>query len=128
MSADLIGLGDVIQSLREYPDSLDVSSVLERVTTEFERKLKESTPPGYSGRLQRSVVSSEDGDEILVGYEEGVETAGNPRLDSVLRPKTRGRSVLWVKPSKLDEILASTADGFGSEAVSMFESVFDGAN
>lgn len=127
MPVDLLGLGSVVQSLRDYPDSLDIDSVLEKVTDAFEAKLEDATPPGYSGKLQRSVVSEEDGDTIIVGYEEGVETAGNPRLDSVLRAKTRGRSVLWVPPSRLDEILDQTATAFKPEAFSIFETtVFGG--
>ena len=123
MPADLLGLGAVIQSLRDYPDSLDITSVLDRVADTFSAKLASQTPAGFSGKLQRSVVSGEEGDQIIVGYEEGVETAGNPRLDSVLRAKSQGRSVLWVKPSQLDEILGETSDSFESEAISIFESI-----
>jgi hypothetical protein len=64
------------------------------------------------------VIYEASEDEALVGYEREVETAGNPDLDSVIRPKTRGRSVLkWVSTDELSTVLEETFDSYSQEAV-----------
>lgn len=124
MPAVITGIGDVIQTLRDIPDSSGVRDALEGAASEFQSRLSSATPVGYSGRLQKSVVSVQDGDQFLVGYEEGVETAGNPDLDSVLKPRTRGKSVLWVPAATLGEILEAEVQSFQPEALSIMETEF----
>jgi hypothetical protein len=71
------------------------------------------------------VIYEANEDESLVGYEQGVETAGNPKLDSVREVRTRGGSVIsrkkWIQPSDLESVLQETFDSFSDEAVEVLE-------
>ena len=118
MRVEVTGLDDVIKAIRELPTSIDTEPALESVAEKFSAILRAATPPGYSGRLKESVLWHADGDEAEVGYDEEVEKAGNPALDSVTRPRTRGRSVLrWVPSSDLESILEETFTAFAAEGV-----------
>jgi hypothetical protein len=68
------------------------------------------------------VIYEVSDEEALVGYEKEVETAGNTALDSVLRPKTKGRSVLkWVPADELATVLEETFDAYAAEGVTYME-------
>ena len=122
MKVELRGVEDVLESIRSLPTSFDTKSVFSAVSERFADRLRAATPPGYSGRLEKSVLWHADESEGLVGYEEGVERAGNPSLDSVIRPKTRGRSVLkWVAAEELESILEETFTAYAPEAVTYME-------
>lgn len=118
------GMEEVIASLKELPTVIDRRRVFSDVASQMKQRLTSVTPLGYSGKLKRSVVSEVDEEQAVVGYEEGVETAGNPRLDSVIRPRTKGRSVLWVHVQDLEEMAKQEFDDFSEVAVSVMESGF----
>ena len=118
----ITGLKEVIAELKKLPSSIDRAAVLEEVAEIFAARLRAATPKGYSGKLRDSVIyeSSEDG--AFVGYEQEVETAGNPALDSVIRPQTRGRSVIkWVSTDELGTVLEETFDAYAAEGVLFME-------
>lgn len=122
MKVELKGVDEVIEAIRSLPTSFDTKTVFSAVSERFADRLRAATPPGYSGRLAKSVLWQADEDEGLVGYEEGVERAGNPSLDSVIRPQTRGRSVLkWVAVDELESILEETFTAYSPEAVTYME-------
>jgi hypothetical protein len=123
MKVELKGVEEVLAAIRRIPTSIDTKSVFSDVSEKFADRLRAATPPGYSGRLEKSVLWQADEEEGLVGYEEGVEGAGNPSLDSVIRPNTRGRSVLrWVAVDELETILEETFTAYAPEAVTYMES------
>lgn len=123
MKVELKGVDEVLDAIRQLPTSFDTRSVFEGVSERFSDRLRAATPPGYSGRLEKSVLWQADEEEGLVGYDEGVERAGNPALDSVIRPNTRGRSVLkWVAVDELESILEETFTAYAPEAVTYMES------
>jgi hypothetical protein len=70
------------------------------------------------------VIAEFDDDEARVGYGAGVETAGDPKLDSVLKPRTRGKSVFWVPSADLGELLAQEFEDFEGEALSVLATSF----
>ncbi len=112
------GLNEIIAKLEKLPARVDSESVLGRASEIFAARLRAATPKGYSGNLKDSVIYEADGEEAFVGYEREVETAGNPDLDSVIRPQTRGRSVLkWVSADELGTVLEETFDSYSSEGV-----------
>ena len=123
----VVGLNEVIAKLRAVPSVIDREVVTTSVAEKFVARLRAATPVGYSGRLRESVLY-ETGEELaVVGYDEGVETAGNPELDSVLRPRKRVRSVLkWSPVDELTSVMANTFDGFSSEAVTYMETSLAG--
>lgn len=122
MKVELKGVDEVIDAIRSLPTSFDTKTVFSAASERFADRLRAATPPGYSGRLAKSVLWQADEDEGLVGYEEGVEKAGNPALDSVIRPRTRGRSVLkWVAVDELNSILEETFTAYAPEAVTYME-------
>lgn len=125
ISVSLEGLDDVLRTIRSLPSSVDTETALEAVSQQFSARLRAATPKGYSGRLRDSVLYEIDSESntASVGYEQGVETAGNPKLDSVKRVKTKGRSVLrqWTQASDLESVLEETFDGYADEAMSVFE-------
>jgi hypothetical protein len=68
------------------------------------------------------VIYDSSDDEASVGYEQEVETAGNPKLDSVIRVATRGRSVIkWVSTDELSTVLEETFDAYAAEGVLFME-------
>lgn len=122
-SFEVLGVDEVIDSIRDIPTNLDAIPALTEAAEHFSSKVRDATPPGYSQKLPDSVMYEVSGDEAVVGYEEGVETAGNPRLDSVTRPRTRGKSVLrrWATVDDLATILEQSLDKHGDEVVSILE-------
>lgn len=124
MKIEVTGLEETIDAIRDLPSVLDREQVFTRVSSQFKQRLSSATPVGYSGKLQRSVVAEVDDDHGVVGYEEGVEKAGNPKLDSVTRPRTRGRSVLWVHVESLEELATQEFEDYQDTAVSVMESAF----
>lgn len=124
MKIEVTGLEETIDAIRDLPSVLDREQVFTRVSSQFKQRLSSATPVGYSGKLQRSVVAEVDDHHGVVGYEEGVEKAGNPKLDSVTRPRTRGRSVLWVHVESLEELATQEFEDYQDTAVSVMESAF----
>lgn len=123
ITVSLHGLDDVLASLQKIPTSLTSESVFDEIGQQFSARLRAATPKGYSGRLRDSVVYEVKGSEVLVGYEEGVETAGNPKLDSVRAVQTKGKTVLrrWVQPDDLESVLEETFDAYAGDATTVFE-------
>ena len=120
--ARIIGLKEVIKQIKSLPGSVDRNEVLGEAADIFAARLRAATPTGYSGKLKDSVIYESSEEEALVGYEREVETAGNPDLDSVIRPKTKGRSVLkWVSTDELGAVLEETFDAYASEGVTFME-------
>lgn len=118
----ITGLSEVVAELKKLPSSIDQGKVFGEVSEIFAARLRAATPNGYSGRLKDSVIYEASNDEALVGYEREVETAGNPELDSVIRPRTRGRSVLkWVPADELGTVLEETFDAYAAEGVTFME-------
>jgi hypothetical protein len=116
------GLVEVVQKLEQIQGLIDRKTVLDDAAEIFAARLRAATPKGYSGRLRDSVIYEVTDGEALIGYEQDVETAGNPKLDSVLRPKTRGRSVLkWVSADELGTVLEETFDAYAPEGVVYIE-------
>ena len=116
------GLNEVIARLEKIPARVDSETVLGKASEIFAARLRAATPKGYSGKLRDSVIYESEGDKAFVGYEREVETAGNPALDSVTRPKTRGRSVLkWVSADELSTVLEETFDAYAPDGVVYIE-------
>ena len=127
ITVELQGLDELLETIRKIPTSLDRQAVFEDVSQQFSARLRAATPKGYSGKLRDSVVYSASDEQGEVGYESGVETAGDSSLDSVIRPKKRGKSVLarnWVRPSELEAVLQETFDAYTSEGASLMETRF----
>jgi len=116
------GLSEVIAELKKLPSSIDRTPVLDETADIFAARLRAATPSGYSGKLKDSVIYESSEEVAFVGYEKEVETAGNPALDSVTRPRTRGRSVLkWVSEDELEAVLEETFDAYSAEGVLFME-------
>ena len=116
------GLSEVIAEIKKLSSSIDRALVLDEAAEVFAARLRAATPLGYSGKLKDSVIYESSEDVASVGYEQEVETAGNPALDSVIRPRTRGRSVLrWVSEEELEAVLEETFDAYASEGVLFME-------
>lgn len=124
MSIEILGLEETLDAIRAMPTVIDRARAFTPVADQFKARLTDATPIGYSGKLKKSVIAQVDDEQAIVGYEEGVETAGNPKLDSVTRPRTRGRSVLWVHAESLEELMAQEFEDFESTAVSVLEESF----
>lgn len=127
ITVELQGLDELIEAVRKIPTSIDRKTVFEDVAQQFSARLRAATPKGYSGKLRDSVVYSADDEQGEVGYEQGVETAGDSSLDSVIRPRRRGKSVLarnWVKPDELEAVLQETFDAYASEGSVFMETRF----
>lgn len=126
IDVSLEGVDDVIKTLQKIPTSIDRESVFSDVSQRFAARLRAATPKGYSGKLRDSVVFTSDESSGEVGYEPGIETAGDSSLDSVLRAKPKGRSVLrrWVKPDELESVLQESFDQFATEAVTFMADRF----
>lgn len=125
ISIELTGLNETLDEIRKLPAMAGSRSAFEEAAQTFSARLRAATPPGYSGKLKDSVVFEVEDKESLVGYEEGVETSGNPKLDSVREVKTKGKSVIarrkWVQTSDLESVLQETFDSYADEAVSLLE-------
>lgn len=118
----ITGLNEVVRELEKLPSTIDFGEIYTDTGNIFAARLRAATPPGYSGKLRDSVIYEVSDDEALVGYEKDVETAGNPQLDSVIRPKTKGRSVLkWVPADELETVLEETFDAYAAEGVTYME-------
>jgi hypothetical protein len=120
---ELEGVEELAEKLRNLPTSIDRKPVFGQAASTFAARLRAATPVGYSQKLKDSVIYQVSDESAEVGYEEGVETAGNPELNSVLRPSRKGRSVLrkWVQPEELESVLEETFDAYASEAVILIE-------
>lgn len=125
ISVELQGLEEVVSAVRRMPTAADRRSVFEDVSQQFSARLRSATPGGYSGKLKDSVIYTASDEQAEVGYESGVETAGDPSLDSVIRPRRRGRPVLakaWVKVERLESVLLEAFDAYAADGVSLMES------
>jgi hypothetical protein len=124
--ATVLGADEVIASLSDLDSVLDKARVLESLAKEFADELRENTPLGYSKKLKDSVEYT----PTEVGYDQGVETAGDESLDSVTTVRVRGRTVLrrsrWVKVEGLEDVLMSTAAKAAGGSVIRFEESFVG--
>jgi hypothetical protein len=121
---EIRGLDETIAALQGLPASLGVATAFDEAGQFLSAIVRDATPAGYTGRLPDSVVyeSSESG--LTVGYEQGVATAGEDKWDSVVRPRTRGRSVIrrrWVRRDELPVILAEAVEGRSQEALEIIE-------
>jgi len=123
ISAKLIGLDEVVSRLRALPTSIDRESAMAEVAEDFSAILRAETPAGYSQKLPDSVLAEIGPDAAVVGFDERVETAGDPSLDSVTRPRTRGRSVIrrWVKSEELAALTEDLFDSHSGRLVSVLE-------
>lgn len=127
ISVEIDGLDEAIQAVRDFPTTLGLAPAFEAAGQRFSAVLRESTPPGYSGKLADSVMYEASDDGVTVGYESGVEVSGNPDFDRVTRPRTVGRSVLarrgrqWVRPGDLSIVLEETSDAHADEILSIIE-------
>jgi len=116
------GLSKVIDELQKLPSVIDSDPVLREASQIFAARLRAATPKGYSGKLKESVIYKSSDEGAFVGYEREVETAGNPDLDSVTRPRTKGRSVIrWVSADELGTVLEETFDAYAAEGVLFIE-------
>jgi hypothetical protein len=116
------GVSEVVASLEKLSSSIDRGPAMQEVAEIFAARLRAATPTGYSGRLKDSVIYEASDGEAFVGYEQEVETAGNPDLDSVTRPRTKGRSVIrWVSADELGTVLEETFDAYATEGVLLLE-------
>ena len=125
ISITLTGLAETIEAIQKLPTTVGGKPAFEEAAQVFSARLRAATPPGYSGKLKDSVIYEADARESVVGYEQGVETSGNPKLDSVRDVKTRGSSVLsrrkWVQTSDLESVLQETFDSYADDAVTLLE-------
>jgi hypothetical protein len=119
---DFVGYDDLLEAVRSFPTTLDYEPAYREAADFLAEKLKENTPKGYNRKLPDSVITVVTAAGAEVGYERGVETAGDRSLDSVTRPRTRGQSVLsrWVSADQLSSILEQTYDDFADESVRIF--------
>lgn len=108
LEIEISGLDEAKSVLLRMTDGSVATNAIASATDEFKRVIAEATPEGYSRRLPRSVASQIDGDLALVGYEPGVEVAGNPDLDSVVRPQT---GVEVAGSPELDSVVRPQARG-----------------
>ena len=126
ISLTITGLQDTISAVRDLPTTVGLQSAFSDAAQRVSAIVRERTPPGYSGRLPESVLVEEGELGFLVGYESGVETAGDSKYDSVRVPKTSGRSVLarkktWASVEDLQSVLEDAIDGNSGEIMSIFE-------
>lgn len=133
ISVEITGLDEAIEALQRLPATMGLGAAFENAGQRMSAILREATPPGYSRRLAESVMYEASEAGVTVGYESGVETAGDPSYDSVTRPRTSGRSVLarrrreWVRPEDLAVVLEESYDSHADEILSIIErSVADG--
>lgn len=124
ISVSLEGLDEAIKAIRGVPSLLDTQTAFDEAGQYLSAIVRDATPPGYTGRLPDSVTYEATVDSLLVGYEQGVTTAGDDKYDSVTRPRTQGRSVVrrtWVQRDILSEVLADAVDDSLPGAASVIE-------
>jgi hypothetical protein len=124
ISVSLEGLEDAIAAVRGVPSLLNTRTAFDEAGRYLSSVVREATPPGYTANLQKSVTYEAGEESLLVGYEDGVATAGDDKYDSVTRPRTQGRSVVrrrWVKRDELSVILSEAVDDGLPEALSVIE-------
>jgi hypothetical protein len=134
ISVSVAGLDETIAAVQRLPATMGLAAAFESAGQRMSAIVREATPPGYNRRLEDSVIYEADETGLRVGYESGVESAGNPDLDSVTRPRTAGRSVLanrrrrqWSKPEELASVLEESYEAHADEILSIIErSVADG--
>lgn len=125
ISISLRGLDEVVEKIKAIPTALGRDTVFDGATKEFTVLLASKTPPGYSGRLGRSVLSASVDGGSVVGFDEGVETAGDSALDG--RRKSRKRRRRWVSVDELETVLMASADEYmGSFEGSVLEAASRG--
>jgi hypothetical protein len=125
ISITATGLDETEAAIQGIVARIDSAKVLGDVSSTFASRLRAATPAGYSGRLRDSVLQENNESSSAVGYDKAVETAGNPRLDTVIRPATVGRSVLrWTRVGELEAVLEETLDAFAGECVSVMQDKF----
>lgn len=125
ISVRLEGLDEVAAAVRRLPASIDTKSAFENAAQTFSARLRADTPLGYSGKLKDSVLYELDDESTHVGYESGVETAGDPSLEGVTRVSTRGRSVVsrkkWVQVGELETVLEECLSNNSDDVVELLE-------
>lgn len=125
IDAKLVGLDEVAEKVRMLPSTIGFESAFDEAGRRMEAILRDRTPAGYNQKLGSSVLYEATKSGFAVGYESGVETAGNASLDSTTRPRTRGRSVLsrrrWVSRDELQSVLEESVDESLDEVLSVIE-------
>ena len=125
IAAKLVGLDEVAEKVRLLPSTIGVEAAFDEAGRRMEAILRDRTPSGYNQKLGSSVLYQATEDGFVVGYEAGVETAGNESLDSATRPRTRGRSVLrrrrWASTEELQSVLEESVDEGFDEVLSVIE-------
>lgn len=127
ISIEVTGLDEAISAIQRVPSTIGMEAAFEAAGQRFSSILRETAPPGYNRKLADSVMYEASESGVTVGYESGVETAGNPDFDRVTRPRTNGRSVLarrrrqWVRPEDLAIVLEETSDAHSDEILSVIE-------
>jgi hypothetical protein len=125
ISITISGLNETVEAIQKLPTIVGGRPVFEEAAQAFSARLRSATPPGYSGRLKDSVIYEAEERESVVGYEKGVETSGNPKLDSILAVKTKGKSVIarrkWVHAADLESVLGDAFDAYKDDAVTLLE-------
>jgi len=126
ISLELTGLEEAIAAVRSLPTTIGMESAFESAAQRASAILREQTPPGFTGQLGAAASYKMTDGGFVVGYSRGVERRGNPRLDSVRRPRTAGRSVLnrprrWVTVDELRDNLEDTIDSNADEILSIIE-------
>jgi hypothetical protein len=127
------GVDEVSKSILSVPGKILTRDVLDETSQEFSARLRAATPVGYSGKLPTSVIALSEDTMAEVGYEKGVDTAGNKKFDSALRPSRKGRSVLhsstnkkrrWITVGDLESIAEEAFSAYEVEGLDRLESGF----
>lgn len=132
ISLELTGLNEAVEALRQSPTTIGMQAAFGSAAQRASAIVREKTPPGFTGKLGFSASYDVTEDGFVVGYSQGVEKAGNPRLDSVRSPRTAGRSVFtrirrWVSVDELERTLDDAIDSHSDEILSVIErSIADG--
>lgn len=125
ISVEVSGIEGVAEKARLLPSTMGVESAFESAGRRMQAILRDRTPGGYSQKLPASVMYEATEDGFVVGYDAGVESAGNAALESAARPRTQGRSVLarrqWVGVDELHSILDEAAEEGLDEVLSVIE-------
>lgn len=126
ISVEVTGLDAAIEAVRNVSTTIGMESAFESAAQRASAILREQTPPGFTGQLASAASYELIEGGFVVGYSRGVERRGNPRLDSVRRPSTAGRSVFnrprrWVTADELRDNLEDTVDSNSGEILSVIE-------